>query len=110
MTWVWVPEHSDYVLIPKAWDRKKSRLMTQYVIAIVELLQLEAGPDEYGILQLCQEMDADQEMFSAVWAHLYSWQRNLIKDIRAEHDRRRQTAQRIDLPRHDGRALRRSQS
>jgi hypothetical protein len=90
VTWVWVPEHSDYVLIPKAWDRNKSKLMSQYIIGLVELLQLPDGPDELGIVQICEELDQDQEMYSAVWAHLYTWQRNRIRDIR-DADRRRQT-------------------
>jgi hypothetical protein len=110
VSWVWVPEDKYYVLIPRAWDKNKTRLMTRYIIAIVELLQLPEGPAELGIVQLCEELDADMDMFSAVWAHLYSWQRNLIKDIRAEHDRRRQTTRRIDLPRHDGRGVRRPES
>lgn len=89
MPWAWIPDTHDYVLIPKAWDQKKSRLMTQYIVGLVELLQLPDGPDELGILQICEELDADTEMFSAVWAHLYTWQRNRIRDIR--DDRRRQT-------------------
>jgi hypothetical protein len=91
VTWVWVPEDRDYVLIPKAWDRKRVMQMNQYITGLVELLQLPSGPDELGILEICEEIDEDPEMFSAVWAHLYTWQRNRIRDIR-DADRRRQTA------------------
>ena len=109
MTWVWVPEHSDYVLIPKAWDHKKSRLMSQYIIGLVELLQLPDGPDELGIVQICEELDQDQEMYSAVWAHLYTWQRNRIRDIR-DADRRRQIAPGPIAVDFHGRAVRRAES
>lgn len=91
MSWVWVPPDRDYVLIPKAWDRKRVMLMNQYVIGLAELLQLPEGPDELGLMQICEELDQDQEMYSAVWAHLYTWQRNRIRDIRDAY-RRRQTA------------------
>ena len=58
--------------------------MHRYVTALVELMQLPNGPDELGIRQLCEELDEDPDMYSAVWAHLYNWQRNMIRDIRAK--------------------------
>jgi hypothetical protein len=81
--------------------------MNQYIIALVELLTLYEGPDELGLAQLMDELNADQEMFQAVWAHLYTWQRNLLIDIRERHDRRETPRERIDFPRHDRRAMRR---
>jgi hypothetical protein len=90
VTWVWVPPDRDYVLIPKAWDRKRVMQMNHYITGLIDLLQLTEGPDELGILEICEEIDEDPEMFSAVWAHLYTWQRNRIRDIRDAH-RRRQT-------------------
>jgi hypothetical protein len=109
VTWVWVPDHSDYVLIPKAWDRKRVMLMNQYIIGLAELLQLPEGPDELGILQVCGELDQDQEMYSAVWAHLYTWQRNRIRDIR-DDDRRRKTAPGPIAVDFHGRAVRSTES
>lgn len=97
------------MLIPKAWDRKRVMLMNQYIIGLAELLQLPEGPDELGILQICGELDADQEMYSAVWAHLYTWQRNRIRDIR-DDDRRRQTAPGPIAVDFHGRAVRRAES
>ena len=95
-----------YVFIPDVWGPDRTRLMNQYIIAIVELLTRFEGPDELGLTQMMDELNADQEMFQAVWAHLYTWQRNLLLDIREKHDRRRQTRERIEIPRHDGRPMR----
>jgi hypothetical protein len=75
--------------------------MHRYVTAIVELLQLPDGPDELGVRQLCDELDDDPDMYSAVWAHLYNWQRNMIRDLRA-NDRRKETGTSISLSSHDG--------
>jgi hypothetical protein len=82
--------------------------MNQYIIALVELLTLYEGPDELGLTQIMDEMNADQEMFRAVWAHLYTWQRNLLIDIRARHDQRRKTGESSPFFDYHGRALRRT--
>jgi hypothetical protein len=82
--------------------------MNQYIIALVELLTLYEGPDELGLAQIMDEMNADQEMFRAVWAHLYTWQRNLLIDIRARHDQRRKTGESSPFFDYHGRALRRT--
>jgi hypothetical protein len=47
-------------------------------------------------------------MFQAVWAHLYTWQRNLLIDIRARHDQRRKTGESSPFFDYHGRALRRT--
>jgi hypothetical protein len=82
--------------------------MNQYIIALVELLTLYEGPDELGLAQIMDEMNADQEMFRAVWAHLYTWQRNLLIDIRARHDQRRKTGESSPFFDYHGRAMRRT--
>jgi hypothetical protein len=82
--------------------------MNQYIIALVELLTLYEGPDELGLTQIMDEMNADQEMFRAVWAHLYTWQRNLLIDIRARHDQRRKTGESSPFFDYHGRAMRRT--
>jgi hypothetical protein len=96
-----------WVFVPNEWGPDRTRLMNQYIDAIVQLLTIyETGPDELGLTQIMDEMNTDQEMFQAVWAHLYTWQRNLLLDIRERHDRRRQTAPRLDDPREHRRAVR----
>jgi hypothetical protein len=82
--------------------------MNQYIIALVDLLTLYEGPDELGLVQIMDEMNADQGMFQAVWAHLYTWQRNLLIDIRARHDQRRKTGESSPFFDYHGRALRRT--
>jgi hypothetical protein len=82
--------------------------MNQYIIALVELLTLYEGPDELGLAQIMDEMNVDQEMFRAVWAHLYTWQRNLLIDIRARHDQRRKTGESSPFFDYHGRAMRRT--
>jgi hypothetical protein len=82
--------------------------MNQYIIALVELLTLYEGPDELGLAQIMDEMNVDQEMFQAVWAHLYTWQRNLLIDIRARHDQRRKTGESSPFFDYHGRAMRRT--
>lgn len=101
-----------WVFIPDEWGPDRTRLMNQYVIALVELLQphdltdLKAPqePDEVGIAQLLDELNRDQEMFRAVWSHLYTWQRNLLWDI---HDRRRETKPSPYATSYHGREVRR---
>ncbi len=70
MPYVWVPDSVD------------TRLMNQYVNALRSMLTDPDGPQELGILQLCQELDRDTDLYSAVWAHLDRWMRSRIKDIR----------------------------
>ena len=95
-----------WVFIPDEWGPDRTRLMNQYIIAIVELLTLHEGPDELGLRQLMDELNADQEMFQAVWAHLYTWQRNLLLDIR--DDRRGQVRASAHAVSYHGREVRRS--
>jgi hypothetical protein len=97
-----------YVFIPDGWGPDRTKLMNQYIIALVELLTLYEGPDELGLVQIMDEMNADQGMFQAVWAHLYTWQRNLLIDIRARHDQRRKTGESSPFFDYHGRALRRT--
>lgn len=99
-----------WVFIPDEWGPDKTRLMNQYIIGLAELLQLPEGPDEIGLLQIMEELNQDEQMYSAVWAHLYTWQRNRLLDIREQHDRRRQTAPRLDDPREHRRAVRGAKS
>lgn len=70
--------------MPYVWiaDGVDTRRLNQYVIALRELLLHPDGPQELGILQLIEELDSDQEMYSAVWAHLDHWMRSRIKDFR----------------------------
>lgn len=70
--------------MPYVWiaDGVDTRRMNQYIHAIVDLLQRPDGPDRFGVIQLCEELDQDPEMFSAVWAHLYGWQRDMIRSFR----------------------------
>lgn len=95
-----------WVFIPDEWGPDQTRLMNQYIIALTELLEWPER-DELALAQIMAELDGDQQMFQAVWAHLYTWQRNLLWDIRARHDRRTETRERIAIPRHDGRPMRR---
>lgn len=105
-----------WVFIPDEWGPDKTRLMNQYIHAIVELLmphdltdlKTPQEPDEVGLAQLLNELDADQEMFQAVWAHLYTWQRNLLIDIRARHDQRRKIGESSPFFDYHGRAMRRT--
>ena len=71
MPYVWIPDGVD------------TRLMGKYVKALHEMLTDPDGPQELGILQICQELDSDTELYSAVWAHLDHWMRSMVKDIRA---------------------------
>jgi hypothetical protein len=70
--------------MPYVWiaDSVDTRLMNQYVNALRSMLTDPDGPQELGILQLCQELDRDSDLYSAVWAHLDRWMRSRIKDIR----------------------------
>lgn len=70
--------------MPYVWisDGVDTRLMNQYVNALRSMLTNPDGPDELGILQLCEELNRDSELYSAVWAHLDHWMRSKIKDIR----------------------------
>lgn len=70
--------------MPYVWisDGVDTKLMNQYATALREMLTRPDGPDELGILQLCEELDRDTEMYSAVWAHLDHWMRSRVKDIR----------------------------
>lgn len=71
--------------MPYVWiaDGVDTRLMGKYVKTLRDMLTDPDGPHELGILQICQELDGDTELYSAVWAHLDHWMRNMIKDIRA---------------------------
>lgn len=72
MPYVWIDESVD------------TRLMNQYVKALQEMLTDPDGLQELGILQLCEELDRDASLYSAVWAHLDRWMRSRIKDIRSQ--------------------------
>lgn len=73
MPYVWVPDSVD------------TKVMNRYVVALREMLMHPDGPQELGILQLCEELDSDQELYSAVWAHLDRWMRSRIKDFRERY-------------------------
>jgi hypothetical protein len=70
MPYIWVSESVD------------TKLMNKYVIELRSMLTHPDGPQELGILQLCEELDRDADLYSAVWAHLDRWMRSRIKDIR----------------------------
>lgn len=70
MPYVWIPDEVD------------TRLMNRYAHALRDMLTDPDGPQELGILQLCQELDRDANLYSAVWAHLDHWMQSRIKDIR----------------------------
>lgn len=63
-------------------DGVDTRRMNQYVTALVFSLQREPWPDDMAVRQLCEELDEDPDMYSAVWAHLQPWQRSIIRGIR----------------------------
>lgn len=69
MPYVWVSESVD------------TRLMNKYVNELRSMLTDPDGPQELGILQLCEELDRDADLYSAVWAHLDRWMRSRVKDI-----------------------------
>lgn len=72
--------------MPYVWiaDDVDTRLMNKYAIALREMLTDPDGPHELGILQLCEELDSDANLYSAVWAHLDHWMRSRIKDLRQQ--------------------------
>lgn len=76
--------------MPYVWiaDEVDTKLMNRYAIALREMLTDPDGPQELGILQLCEELDGDANLYSAVWAHLDHWMRSRIKDLRQQYPER----------------------
>lgn len=81
--------------MPYVWiaDDVDTKLMNQYAKALREMLTDPDGPHELGILQLCEELDRDANLYSAVWAHLDHWMRSRIKDFRQQHPERQSAPQ-----------------
>lgn len=79
--------------MPYVWidDSVDTKLMNQYAKALREMLTDPDGPHELGILQLCEELDRDASLYSAVWAHLDRWMRSMIKDIRQRFSQHKST-------------------